>query len=272
MSLASRNLFGSNMNFTSHNHAHLENFLQNLAKKPDITSQSPPTRLPEIGKENYLKNYEFLYIDEVTKYEKLGKIGHGTFGEVFKARVRNNQDKLVALKKILMENETEGFPITALREFRILQLLNHENIINLIEICRTKPTKENRYVSTFYLVFDFCHYDLAGLLGNPKVQFTVGEIKTVMKQILNGLYYLHNNKILHRDMKSANILITKKGVLKLADFGLSRSISTVRKNRLTSRVITLWYRPPEVLLGKLLFILFKNFDREVLFTVLRMRI
>ena len=106
-------------------------------------------------------------------------------------------------------------------------------------------------------------------MGDPKVQFTVGEIKTVMKQILNGLYYLHNNKILHRDMKSANILITKKGVLKLADFGLSRSISTVRKNILTSRVITLWYRPPEVLLGKYLF---KFFDCKVLITVLRMRI
>ena len=251
MSLQSRNFSASNMNFTNHNHAHLEKFLQNLAKKPVVTSQSPPTQFLEIEKDNYkyMENYKFPYIDEVNKYEKVGKIGHGTFGEVFKGRDRKNTEKLVALKKILMENETEGFPITALREFRILQLLNHENIINLIEICRTKPTKENRYVSTFYLVFDFCHYDLAGLLGDPKIQFTVGDIKTVMKQILNGLYYLHNNKILHRDMKSANILITKKGVLKLADFGLSRSISTVRKNRLTSRVITLWYRPPEVLLG-----------------------
>ena len=107
-------------------------------------------------------------------------------------------------------------------------------------------------VINFYLVLEFCHHDLAGLLGNPKVQFTIEDIKNVMQQILNGLYYLHSNKILHRDMKSANILITKLGIVKLADFGLARSISTTRPNRLTNRVITLWYRPPEVLLGKTL--------------------
>ena len=115
MSLASRNFSGSNMNFTNHNHAHLEKFLQNLAKKPVVTPQSPPsTQFLEIEKDNYkyMENYKFPYIDEVNKYEKVGKIGHGTFGEVFKGRDRKNTEKLVALKKILMENETEGFPIT----------------------------------------------------------------------------------------------------------------------------------------------------------------
>ena len=110
--MASKNVSGSNINFTSYNHAYLEKFLQNLAKTPVITSQSPPSQLPKIEKANYLENCIFPYIDEVSKYEKLGKIGHGTFGEVFKARDRNDQEKLVALKKILMENETEGFPIT----------------------------------------------------------------------------------------------------------------------------------------------------------------
>ena len=103
------------MNFTNHNHAHLEKFLQNLAKKPVVTSQSPPsTQFLEIEKDNYkyMENYKFPYIDEVNKYEKMGKIGHGTFGEVFKGRDRKKPEKLVALKKILMENETEGFPIT----------------------------------------------------------------------------------------------------------------------------------------------------------------
>ena len=115
MSLASKNFSGSNMKFTNHNHAHLEKFLQNLAKKPVVTSQGPPsTQFLEIEKDNdkYMENYKFPYIDEVKKYEKLDKIGHGTFGEVFKGRDRKNTEKLVALKKILMENETEGFPIT----------------------------------------------------------------------------------------------------------------------------------------------------------------
>lgn len=87
------------------------------------------------------------------------------------------------------------FPITALREIRILQLLKHENVVNLIEICRTKATQYNRYRSTFYLVFDFCEHDLAGLLSNVNVKFSLGEIKKVMQQLLNGLYYIHSNKV-----------------------------------------------------------------------------
>jgi len=160
---------------------------------------------------------------------------------------------LVALKKVLMENEKEGFPITALREIKILQLLRHENVVNLQEICRSKATPYNRYKSTFYLVFDFCEHDLAGLLSNVNVKFTLGEIKKVVQQLLNGLYYIHSNKILHRDMKAANILITKLGILKLADFGLARAFSHNQKgqpNRYTNRVVTLWYRPPELLLGE----------------------
>lgn len=195
---------------------------------------------------------EFPYCPDANKYEKLAKIGQGTFGEVFKARDRQTR-RLVAMKKVLMENEKEGFPITALREIKILQLLRHENVVNLIEIARTRATAYNRMKSTFYLIFEFCEHDLAGLLSNANVKFNIGEIKKVMQQLLNGLYFIHSNKILHRDMKAANILITKHGVLKLADFGLARAFSTAGKdkqNRYTNRVVTLWYRPPELLLGE----------------------
>lgn len=203
-------------------------------------------------REKYIEDYDFPHCDDATKYEKVAKIGQGTFGEVFKAKERKNPRKFVAMKKVLMDNEKEGFPITALREIRILQLLKHDNVVNLIEICRTKANASNRFRSTFYLVFDFCEHDLAGLLSNVNVKFNLGEIKKVMQQLLNGLYYIHSNKILHRDMKAANVLITKNGVLKLADFGLARAISipkTGEQNRYTNRVVTLWYRPPELLLG-----------------------
>nr|KAG5712037.1 hypothetical protein BaRGS_020763 [Batillaria attramentaria] len=171
--------------------------------------------------------------------------------EVFKARERASKSKLVAMKKVLMENEKEGFPITALREIKILQLLRHENIVRLIEICRTRAAAANRYKCTFYLVCEFCEHDLAGLLSNHKVQFTLSEMKMLMQQLLNGLYFIHANSILHRDMKAANILITRSGVLKLADFGLARAYHMNAKgpNRYTNRVVTLWYRPPELLLG-----------------------
>ena len=135
------------------------------------------------------------------------------------------------------------------REIRILQLLNHDNIVNLIEICR----QYSRHKTTFYLVFDFCEHDLAGLLSNINVKFSLGEIKKVMQQMCEGLFFIHTNKIIHRDMKAANILITKTGTLKLADFGLARAISINKAgqaNRYTNRVVTLWYRPPELLLGE----------------------
>jgi len=212
--------------------------------------QQPTTAQLAQDRDRYLEKYNFPYcMRQADKYEKIAKIGQGTFGEVFKARSRTDPKKIVALKKVLMENEKEGFPITALREIRILQLLNHDNIVNLIEICRTY----NRHKTTFYLVFDFCEHDLAGLLSNFNVKFTLQEIKKVMQQMFEGLYFIHTNKIIHRDMKAANILITKQGILKLADFGLARAISINKgnqANRYTNRVVTLWYRPPELLLGE----------------------
>jgi cyclin-dependent kinase 9 len=98
-------------------------------------------------------------------------------------------------KNFVISRNSFQFPITALREIRILQLLKHENVVNLIEICRTKANKNNKYKSIFYLVFDFCEHDLAGLLSNVNVKFSLGEIKKVMKQLLNGLYYIHSNKV-----------------------------------------------------------------------------
>eukprot|EP00118_Oscarella_pearsei_P008341 m.42473 g.42473 ORF g.42473 m.42473 type:complete len:376 (+) comp33359_c0_seq3:91-1218(+) len=195
--------------------------------------------------------FEYPFCHEVTRYETLAKIGQGTFGEVFKARDRKTK-QTVALKKILMDNEKEGFPITALREIRILQLLKHENVTNLIEICRSKATPYNRGKGSVYLVFDFCEHDLAGLLCNSEVKFSLSEIKKLVQQLLTALFFIHRNKILHRDMKAANVLVTKTGTLKLADFGLARAFSAVReghKARYTNRVVTLWYRPPELLLG-----------------------
>lgn len=195
------------------------------------------------------KDYTYPYCNDISKYEKIFKIGQGTFGEVFKARENCQGGKVVALKKILMENEQEGFPITALREIKILQLLRHENIVTLYEICRSKSQAKRKFKPSIYLVFEFCEHDLAGLLKNPEVKFSAPEKKKIANQLFTGLHYIHKNKILHRDMKTANILITRNGVLKLADFGLARAFSSTNR-RYTNRVVTLWYRPPELILGE----------------------
>lgn len=106
---------------------------------------------------------------------------------------------------------------------------------------------------SLYLVLEFCEHDLSGLLSNYKVSFSLGEIKMILRMMFNALYYLHYNNIIHRDLKSSNILMTRDGVLKLADFGLARAVNSVQKDpvrtRMTNRVVTLWYRAPELLLG-----------------------
>uniref|UniRef100_A0A915ELW4 Protein kinase domain-containing protein n=1 Tax=Ditylenchus dipsaci TaxID=166011 RepID=A0A915ELW4_9BILA len=196
---------------------------------------------------DYVAQFKFPYAHDVSCYEKLLKIGQGTFGEVFKARCRRT-GQLVALKKILMENEKEGFPITALREIKMLQRLRHPHITDLKEICAEKAGKER---FAFYLVFAFADHDLAGLLSSGQTKLKLVEIKTMMKHILEGLYRIHSSNILHRDMKAANVLISHDGVLKLADFGLARLAirSGGHTPCYTNRVVTLWYRPPELLLG-----------------------
>lgn len=154
-----------------------------------------------------------------------------------------------------MENEKDGFPITAIREIKILKELNHKNIIKLKEIVTSKGTEGDPVKKgSIYLVFEFMDHDLAGLLDSPTLKapnaqwFKPEHIKCYMKQLLEGLHYLHSNNVLHRDIKASNLLINNQGVLKLADFGLARPVSSKGGNY-TNNVITLWYRPPELLLG-----------------------
>lgn len=111
-------------------------------------------------------------------------------------------------------------------------------------------TPYNRDKGSIYLVLDFCEHDLAGLLECKEVKFSLSEIKKVMQQLFNALSYIHGNNILHRDMKSCNILVTRTGELKLADFGLARALNKGGHQRYTNRVVTLWYRPPELFLGE----------------------
>lgn len=179
-------------------------------------------------------------------------IGEGTYGQVYKAR-DGLTDELVALKKVRLENEKEGFPITAVREIKILRQLNHINIVNLKEIVTDKQDaidfRKDR--GAFYLVFEYMDHDLMGILESGMVAFQEIHIASFMKQLLDGLNYCHKKNFLHRDIKCSNILLNNRGQLKLADWGLARLYDADDKERLyTNKVITLWYRPPELLLGE----------------------
>ena len=168
-------------------------------------------------------------------------IGSGTYGKVFKGKHVYTQ-KLVALKRIRMEGERDGFPVTAMREVKLLQSLRHKNIVILHEVMIEK--------NECYMVFEYLSHDLTGLLNHPTYKLDAAQQKHLAMQLFEGLDYLHKRGVLHRDIKAANILVSSDGILKLADFGLARFYAKRHQLDYTNRVITIWYRSPELLLGE----------------------
>ncbi|CAN7063786.1 unnamed protein product [Brassica oleracea var. botrytis] len=176
-------------------------------------------------------------------FEKLEKIGQGTYSSVFRAR-ETETGKIVALKKVRFDNfEPESVRFMA-REILILRRLDHPNIIKLQGLVTSKLS------CNIHLVFEYMEHDLTGLLSRPDINFTTPQIKCYMKQLLSGLDHCHARGVMHRDIKGSNLLVNNEGVLKVADFGLANFCNASgNKQPLTSRVVTLWYRPPELLLG-----------------------
>lgn len=172
-------------------------------------------------------------------YENLGKVGEGTYGAVYKARCRET-NQLVALKKLKLEIETEGFPITSIRETITLLKGKHPNIINVREIVFGNKLDQ------IYIVMDYMDRDLKSLMRDMNRPFKIEEVKLLMKQLLSAIAHLHDNWIIHRDLKTSNLLI-HKGILKVCDFGLAREFGSPLR-QFTDNVVTLWYRAPELLL------------------------
>jgi len=189
-------------------------------------------------------------VDEVDKhvcrkYDITQKLGKGAYAVVFKGLNKKTQE-VVAIKKIFdaFQNATDAQ--RTFREIMYLQALAHENIIHLSNTLKAENDKD------IYLVFDFMETDLhavirANILEPVHKQF-------IVYQTLKALLFCHTGDLLHRDLKPSNLLLNEECLLKVADFGLARSLKAMKQAEesasvLTDYVATRWYRAPEILLG-----------------------
>ncbi|MBA0548056.1 hypothetical protein Golob_019175 [Gossypium lobatum] len=180
----------------------------------------------------------------VYEYERLNKISEGTYGVVFRARDKKTGE-IVALKKVKIldrrELEEFGFPLTSLREINILASFNHPSIVKVKEV--VVDDHDN-----VYMVMEYMEHDLKALMESMKWPFSTSDVKCLMLQLLEGVKYLHDNWVLHRDLKTSNLLLSNQGELKICDFGMARQYGSPQKPY-TTKVVTQWYRAPELLLG-----------------------
>lgn len=183
-------------------------------------------------------------------YEKLEKVGEGTYGKVYKAKHKKT-GRLVALKKTRLEMEEEGVPSTALREVSLLQMLS-QSIYVVRLLCVEHVDKKGKPL--LYLVFEYLDTDLKKFIdthgrGANSRPVPAKVIQSFMYQLCKGVAHCHSHGVMHRDLKPQNLLVDKeKGLLKIADLGLGRAF-TVPLKSYTHEIVTLWYRAPEVLLG-----------------------
>uniref|UniRef100_A0A1L8DX04 cyclin-dependent kinase n=2 Tax=Nyssomyia neivai TaxID=330878 RepID=A0A1L8DX04_9DIPT len=180
----------------------------------------------------------------VEEFQCLNRIEEGTYGVVYRAKDKRTEE-IVALKRLKMEKEKEGFPITSLREINTLLKGQHPNIVTVREIV------VGSNMDKIFIVMDYVEHDLKSLMEtmkHKKQAFLPGEVKCLTQQLLRAVAHLHDIWILHRDLKTSNLLLSHKGVLKVGDFGLAREYGSPLKPY-TSVVVTLWYRAPELLLG-----------------------
>lgn len=172
-------------------------------------------------------------------FTTLSIVGRGTYGTVYKAQNVQNKE-IIAVKKIQLSTGDEGIPATAIREIALLKELDHRNIIKLYDVLHSEQC--------LTMIFEYCDWDLYRYMASRSIPLSKEEIISFVYQMLLALEYIHKKHIIHRDVKPQNMLVNKKNELKLADFGLARS-TFIPVRSLSTEVITLWYRPPEILLN-----------------------
>ncbi|KAL5085892.1 hypothetical protein Trisim1_009805 [Trichoderma cf. simile WF8] len=182
----------------------------------------------------------------VDNYDKLNDIEEGTYGWVARA-TELATGRVVALKRLKLEaSDPNGLPVTGLREIQILKNCRHRNVVAMEEVVVGNDVSKPD--NSIFLVLEFVEHDLKSILQDMPEPFLSSEVKRLLLQLTSGVAYLHQNYILHRDLKTSNLLLSNRGLLKIADFGMARYVGDPRP-KLTQLVVTLWYRAPELLLG-----------------------
>ncbi|XP_058662953.1 cyclin-dependent kinase-like 1 isoform X5 [Ammospiza nelsoni] len=147
------------------------------------------------------------------RYEKLGKVGEGSYGVVFKCRNKDT-GQIVAIKKFLESEEDPVIRKIALREIRMLKQLKHPNLVRLLEVFRRKRR--------LHLVLEYCEHTVLQELERHPRGVPEYLVKSITWQTLQAVNFCHKHNCIHRDVKPENILITKHSVIKLCDFGFAR--------------------------------------------------
>ncbi|AFZ81353.1 protein kinase domain-containing protein [Theileria equi strain WA] len=218
--------------------------LKSISEGENLNTSTISTDIDDVDsrKHNYICTVKCCR--DVENFKCLNKISEGTYGTVYRALDRETGE-IVALKHIKYHDVQwkEGFPITYLREISILLELKHPNILSVREVVTNK--KRDQY----YMVMEYVEHELKTLLHDGKINFTLSERKCLLEQLLKGTNYMHQNWVMHRDLKTTNILYNNRGVLKICDFGMARKFGNPIKTY-TQNVVTHWYRAPELFLGQ----------------------
>ncbi|NXD73747.1 CDK10 kinase, partial [Eolophus roseicapillus] len=225
--------------------------------EPEPEPEPEPLRLRRLRGEGYFEVPAAERLGRcrsVKEFEKLNRIGEGTYGIVYRAR-DTLTNEIVALKKVRMDSEKDGMPVSSLREITLLLQFQHTNIVELKEVV------VGNHLESIFLVMGYCEQDLASLLENMQAPFSEAQVKAgpgfLGTSPLRGCCHFHPKHAGHqatdllfpgRDLKVSNLLMTDKGCVKIADFGLARTYGMPPKP-MTPKVVTLWYRAPELLLG-----------------------
>nr|XP_054488666.1 cyclin-dependent kinase-like 2 isoform X2 [Agelaius phoeniceus] len=173
------------------------------------------------------------------KYQVLGLVGEGSYGMVTKCRNRES-GQIVAVKKFLESEDDAAVRKIALREIKLLKQLRHENLVNLLDVCKRKKR--------WYLVFEFVDHTVLNDLEDSPNGLDFERVRKYLFQIMRAIAFCHSHNIIHRDIKPENILVSQSGVVKLCDFGFARPLATSGE-AYTDYVATRWYRAPELLVG-----------------------